>query len=592
MSQDVAILLALLAATLVLFVTQVVRIEIVSIGIVVVLALTGILAPAEALSGFSSTATITVAAMLVISAGLQKAGAVDLVAARLVRLGERGYTGLLLALAVPTAVLSAFMNNTPIVALMIPVAITLGKRLKVKPSLLLLPISYFAILGGTCTLIGTSTNILVDSLYRAYGGPGFGMFEFTGMGLLYLLVGGAFVFLFARRLLPERQGLTELLGAGAPDQFVTEVRIPAGSRLIGKSLAEALHGAEEVTAIELVRDEQPFLRPGGEVVLREGDILLLEAGARTIHNLLAAPDLEHGTVIADDERVRIGRLDLHIAEAIVTPASSFRHRRVKDLGLSRRYGVQVLAVRRLGRQHQYKLRDFRIHSGDVLLIQGEPASLRLIQEDQDVLLMEGVQRELTFPRKAPLAIGILLAVVLLATAGVAPIAFLALAGAGLLVLTRCMDVADATRALDSGVLLLLAGTIPLGRALESTGIAGEIGGWVAGVAGDHGAIVLIGSFYLLTSVMTEILSNNATAVLLTPIGIGIAQQIGIDPKPILVAIAFGASASFATPLGYQTNTMVMGPGGYLFRDYLRMGIPMNVLLWLSATFLIPLFWPF
>jgi di/tricarboxylate transporter len=214
-----------------------------------------------------------------------------------------------------------------------------------------------------------------------------------------------------------------------------------------------------------------------------------------------------------------------------------------------------------------------------------------LQEDGDALLIEGVARRIANPKKAPLALGVIAAVVTLASLGVAPIAHLAIAGAALMLLLRCLDVPDATRALDSSVLLLLAGTIPLGIAMDRTGIAHGVAVWVAELAGDHGAVAVVSAFYLLTSVLTEILSNNATAVLMTPIGLGIANELGIDPKPILVAIAFGGSASFATPIGYQTNTMVMGPGGYAFRDFLRFGLPMNLLLWIVATLMIPVFWP-
>ena len=587
---DTVLLLLLLAVTLVLLATQWVRIEVTSLGIVAALALTGLLPPEEALSGFSSPALITVAAMLVLSAGLDKAGAVDAVATRLVRMGGGGDRRLLLALAAPTIVFSAFMNNTPIVALMIPVAVTLARRFDTAPSKLLLPLSALSILAGTTTLIGTSTNILVASLARDQGGVGFGMFEFTRMGLIYLAVGGLYILVVGFRVLPRRQGLTELFSPVSAGRFVTEVTIPVGSALAGRPLSEVTRGAERVDVLELVRDEEPIMAPDPGLALREGDALILESSARAIHGLFERPGLEPGTAVEDDRRVVLTHTDLRMAEAVVTPTSRLRNGRVRELGLARKHGIQVLAVRRLGLQHQYRVRDWRLRSGDVLLVLGPPASLRFLQDEDDVLLIEGVESTVTFPRKAPLAVGILAAVVALAALGAAPIVLLSVAGVALMLATRCLDVNDATRALEPSVLLLLAGTIPLGLAMQRTGLAADLARAVADLAGPHGPLVMISVLYLLTSLLTEVLSNNAAAVLLTPIALGLAAPLGIDPKPLLVAVAFGASASFATPIGYQTNTLVMGPGGYRFGDYLRFGLPLNLIMWVAATMLIPIFW--
>jgi len=584
------LLSVIVVVALLLLITQVIRIEIVALALIAVLGLTGLLEPEEALSGFSSSATLTVAAMLVLSAGLERSGVVDYIGAWLVRRARGRATRLLLLIAIPTTLFSAFMNNTAIVALMIPVALTLGRRTELSASKLLIPISYISILAGTCTLIGTSTNILVDSLYRKAGGPGFGMFEFSGLGLLYLVAGGAYVILVVPRILPRRTALAQLMEAQAPGQFVTEVTVPGGSPLDGKHLRETFGQDKEIRILELIRDEQVTLGPAPETLVRAGDVLLIEGTARTIHEMIDQQRVMPGTAVSDTERVKISRRDLRMVEAVVTPNSRFLHTQVQDLGLSRRQGVHVLAVRRLARHHQYNLREFRLRSGDVLLLQGEREALRGLQDEGDVLLVEGVERTLTAPRKAPLAIFILLAVVILSAANVAPIVLLSLTGVGAMLLTGCLTLPHATRALDSAVLFLLAGMIPVGLAMQKTGLAVEIAEFVVGLAGNHGPIILIGSFYLLTSLLTELLSNNAAAVLLTPICLGVAASTGIDPKPLLIAVTFGASASFATPIGYQTNLMVMGPGGYLFRDYLRVGLPLNVVMCFVATALIPVFW--
>jgi len=615
---SIVLFLALLAVVVVLFATQVVRIEVTAIGTIVVLALSGVLEPQQALSGFSSPATVTVAAMLVLSAGLERAGVVDYGARLLAELSIGGVRRLLAMLALPTVAFSAFVNNTPVVVLMIPVTLTLARRASIAPSRVLLPVSYLSILGGTCTLFGTSTNVLVDALHREAGGAGLGVFDFAPLGIVYVVLGLAYVLIAAPSLLPERQGFSELLAVQAPGRFVAEVVVRAGGRYRGKEIRQAFPPSRDVTVLQVVRDEESMIKPGADVVLREGDVLYVESTARALHHLFADPELERGTAVADDERVplhsvlagpveggndlwnaavaepapdRVGRVDLHLAEAVVTPTSRFVGRKVRAIGLSRRHGVQVLAIRRMGRQHQYRIRDASLQPGDVLLVQGEPSALRAVHEEGDFLLVEGVERTLTFPERAPVAVAILMGVVLFAAFGVAPLVLLALAGVALMLAMRCIDVREAVRAVDPQVFFLLAGTIPLGLAMQELGVARDAAGWIVESLGGHAHWVLIGALYVLTNLLTEVLSNNATAVLLTPIVLGISDQMGIDAKPLLMAIAFGASASFSTPIGYQTNALVMGPGGYRFSDYLRFGLPLNLLMAATAAALIPWIWP-
>lgn len=618
MDHQAALLIGVLALALVLFVTQVVRIEVTALGLVVALPLLGLLSPEQALTGFSSPATITVAAMLVMSAGLERAGVVDWVVAWMARFTGGGLARLLLVLAVPSVLFSAFVNNTPVVAMMIPVALALARRSGLSPSKVLIPLSYFSILGGTCTLFGTSTNILVDVLWRDAGGPGFEVFEFSRLGLVFVGVGVLYVLAVGARILPERAGLTELLAASAPGRFVTEVVLEAESRYDGQRLRDAFPARKELTVIEVVRGEEPILQPDGDFVLRAGDVLFVESTARSIAHLLEGRGVSRGTAVADDRRVplhelfagealerpsaildpepedegeRVSRVDLRIAEAVVTPNSRFVGRRVGALGLSRKYGVAVLAIRRLGRQHQFQLREFRLRPGDVLLVQGEPSALRLLHEEGDVLLVEGVESSLTFPDRAPLAIGVLSLVVLLASLRVAPIVLLALAGVGALLATRCLTPRQAIGALEPEVVLLLAGTIPLGLAMQEVGLADSIAAAMGGVLDPGRPWLLVGGLYLFTVLLTEVLSNNATAVLLTPIALSLAAESGLRPEPLLLTVAFGASASFSTPIGYQTNALVMGPGGYRFGDYLRFGLPLSLALTVIASLVIPRLWP-
>ncbi len=581
----------LVVAVLALLATQVVRLEVLALGVLAVLGISGLLPVSGLLSGFSNPATITVAAMLLLSAGLERVGVVDWVSAVLGRRAGGSSTSLLVLLALPVAGFSAFMNNTPIVALMIPITLALARRTGVAPSRLLLPISYISILGGTCTLIGTSTNILVDSLYREAGGPGFGMFDFAPLGLLFLAAGGGLVLFLAGRLLPERTSLSLALDSRAPGHFVTEVVLPPGSALGGRRLGEVFREKDELQVLELIRDEVPIMGPSLETMLEAGDTLLIEGTARTIHQVLERRGLERGTAIADAERVAISRVDLRVVEVVIAPNSSFRDRRLQDLGLHRRFGVQVLGVRRLGRHHQYNIRVLRLRAGDVLLVQGEPAALRNLQEEGDVILIEGVEGSLTFPSKAPLALLILAGVVGGAAAGLAPVVLLALLGVLAMLATGCLDLPRAWRNLDAGVLLLLVAMIPLGLAMEASGLASWVAEQVVAATRNLGPMALVSAFYLLASIFSAVLSNNATAVLFTPVALDAAAGLDVDPRPLLIAVTFGASASFVTPIGYQTNTLVMGPGGYLLRDYLRLGLPLSLLLWLVASLCIPLFWP-
>lgn len=576
-------------ATVVLLIGQWVRTEVTALITISALLMTGILEPNEAFSGFSNQAVITVAAMFVLSSGLVRTGVVDYITATLERLAAGRLTVMLIVTGITTSFFSAFVNNTPIVVMLVPVILAIAKHFNSPPSKLLIPISYFAILGGTCTLIGTSTNILVDTLFRQSGGSGFRFFEFAALGIPFWTIGFVYIILFSQKLLPERVLLSQLLDSKKRSSFITEMVIMSKSRYPGKKLGE-IFPKDRVRVLQLVRDEQVIFTPALDTVLAARDAIVLEADANTISKLTDGENLA-GYAVADGDRVNIKHIDLETTEAVVTPNSHFCDRSLSEIGLFRDYGVHLLALRRLGRQHIYRLGNMIIRSGDVLLIQSDPEGLRKLQESENVLLIEGIEHSLRFPKQAPLALGIMLGVVVGSALGLFPIATMAVFGALLMLLLGCIRLSDAMNALEGPVLFLLAGTIPLGLAMEKTGMASWIAENLTQLIGPWGPLVMISALYLLSNVLTEFFSNNATAVLLTPITLVVAQSMGIDPKPLLVAITFGASASFATPIGYQTNTIVFGPGGYKFSDFTRIGLPLNILLWLTASVLIPMIWP-
>jgi di/tricarboxylate transporter len=476
--------------------------------------------------------------------------------------------------------------------MMVPVVLALSRKMQMKPSKLLLPLSYFAILGGTCTLIGTSTNLLVNEVYRAHGGPGFGILEFAPMGVCYFLIGFLYIFATYRKLLPEVAPLTALLPEDRGATFVTELVVRPEAALVGKILRDIFPQGEKTRLLEIVRGEQViFAGAALDLPVEPEDALIVEGTPEGIAEFIQKHGLRVATVVEDEKRVEMRSMDLAIAEAVVLPDSPYVGRNVGGLGLNRLYGVKVMAIQRHGRQHRYHIRGMRLHGGDVLLLQADRRGLGALKESGSVMIVEGVDKLILEKDKAPLALGIFILVVLLAALNIAPLTVLAVAGAGLLMATQCLRPRDAMTALDPAVLLLIIGSIPLGIAMEKTGLAARLVHVTLDALGSLGPVAVLSGLYFITSLLSSFLSNNATAVLLAPIALGIAAQLGADPRPFLLAVAFGASASFATPIGYQTNMIVMGPGGYTTKDFVRFGLPLNVMLWIAAAFLIPLFWP-
>jgi len=557
------------------------------------LMLAGGVSPHVALSGFSSPATITITSMFILSAGLVKTGALNGLTVKLVHSSRSGMTRALLILGLIVAMSSAFMNNTPVVMLMVPVVLAMSREHGYFASKLLIPMSFFAIFGGTFTLMGTSTNLLVDDVWRSGGGAGFAMFDFLPLGLVFFVVGGLYLMTLGRKLLPETQSFSSLLPEEKSSHFVTELVVTAKSRLVGQQLKSNMVNRKHLKVMEIIRGEEVFLGEAcQDLVLERGDALIIEGTLQELTQFKSSAKTRLATVIEDRERVPIRTVQMKFAELVVPPDAIFIGKRLRGLGLNRKFGVKVIAIQRRGRQHNYDLRLFRIKAGDVLLVQATQEDLERVKKSGDFLVVDHRIQNIQRTHKAKLAVAIMALVVLISVLTHLPLVSLALAGAALMILTRCLTVEEALSAIDINVFFLLVGTIPLGASLVEAGMMEDLIAVMLKTGGTLPPVLLISFLYLMTNLATSVLSNNSVAVLFSPLAVGLAAHLSLSPEPFLMAVAFGASACFISPIGYQTNLIVMGPGGYRFRDYFKVGIPLTLILWALSSWLIPVFWPF
>lgn len=582
---DIALLVLVCVAALVAFVRQLLPAEVVAAGVLVMLAVLGLVSTEQALAGFASPATVSVAGMLVVSAGLRETGALDAIGQMLRSAGRNGFL-LMVSVVVLAAFVSAFVSNTATVAVLMPLVISAARRKATAPSKLLIPLSYASQFGGVCTLVGTSTNLLVDSLARSGGHRGFSMFEFAPLGLTLLAIGTSYLIFASWWLLPSRRASGALEEDYALREYLFALRVLEDSPLVGhSSLAAAGARSAGLVLVEVERDGARFL-PAPLQPLRPGDLLVIEGATDAVLDMARHAKLGGGAdvgVLAAD--------GLQLAEVVVAPGASCVGKPLRVAGAAWLHDAVPLAAATSGAIRHLDLGAMVVRPGDALLVLVQPTALAELREDRDFVLLTTRDNPIGKRARAPLAVAIACAVVAAATLGLLPLPIAALAGAVAIVATRCLGSDRAFRALDWRVLLLLAGMVPLGLALQTSGAAKALVDAVVAVLPSN-PVVVLATVYGLTMVLTEVVSNAATAALMTPIALALAHRIGVDPTPLLVAVAFAASTSFSTPIGYQTNTIVYNAGGYEFRDFLRVGVPLNLLFWLASVWLIPRFFPF
>jgi di/tricarboxylate transporter len=588
MTTDIWITLAIIALAVVLFVWDRFSVDTVAILVMTAFMLTGILSPAEGFSGFSNPATLTVGAMFVLSAAVFQSGILNRLGDFLLAAGRRSFSLCLLAIMLVSGGLSAFINDTAVVALLMPVVIQVARDADISPSRLLMPLSFGALLGGVCTLIGTSTNILVSGILSDQGLDPIGMFEMTPAGIWFLLAGVVYI-LAASRFLPSHKVNQPVQEAFEMDRYLAEIKLLPSARSVGHTIADSpLIRDLDVEILQLIREDGALAFPMSYTELRSGDTLKVRCNRQKLESLAT----RQGILVKGD----LGELEAtgaKLYEMLVVPNSPFIGKSLAEIQFRETYrGASVLAIRGRKTIIHDRIGRTELNEGDILLVRAEARVLPRLRDAGVLLILSETRGGQIHYGRAAFTLTVVFAVMASAALGFLPIVLSAAAGVVLLIGAGMIRPEEAYKAIEWKVLFMLAGVLSMGTALQKTGAAALLSAGVTEALGEFGPRAVLSFFFALTFLLTNVMSNNATAALLVPIAIVSAETMGVSVRPFIMAVTFGASLSFMTPIGYQTNTMILVPGNYTFRDFLRIGTPLNLLLWLLATWLLPLIYPF
>ena len=565
--------------------------DLVAMGAFVLLLAIGVLDEKSALAVFSNPAPIIVSCMFVLSAALERTGTIEALGEWFEKLAGKKELRVLLVLMLIVAVLSAFVNNTPVVVVFMPIVLALARKHDLIASRFLIPLSYAAIVGGTCTIIGTSTNLVASGIAKESGLDEFGMFEVSKLGIVFVIVTFIYMLLIGRKLLPDRITLSTLFDSSAGKEFLTSVIISEESELIGKKISEtSLSKIRDFRILEVSRSGKKINSPLKDIIFNSGDQLLVKSRVSGVVDVGGNSGIELGF----EGGLGLQELQTESAvliEGVIGPGSSLVGRSIKELNFREKYDVIILALHRRGVNLRDKFEDVRLAFGDTILVEGAPDKINALSQERDFINLSQSNCRPLRRSKVPFAVGALLLFMVLAAFKVAPLIVLALGAALLTLFSRCLEPSEAYEAIDWKVIFMIFGMLGLGTALQKVQViqilADSLTGWALVLKNIY---VLIALIYLVTAILTELISNNAVAALLTPVAISVAQAMDLDARPLVVAVMFAASASFSTPIGYQTNTYIYGAGGYKFTDFTRVGIPLTIILWIASVILIPLMW--